>query len=377
MSLNNGAVRLDPGLELLSLRLAEVDTPCVIATVISAAGSTYRKPGARMLIEPDGRITGLLSGGCLERDLREHATAILASGVARTVTYDMRADNDLLFGTGAGCDGCVGILLERALPDSRVAGAITTAATLSRAGIKTAMVMIHEGPAEHRGTRLWRAAEHDLAAPPLALACASAIEAGSPEEVRWVDTSGAHAAWIQPVLPLPAMLICGAGPDAEPLAAIFRSLHFPVTVVDHRPAYANPANFPGADVVPGTAASLAARIDLRRFFAAVIMSHHFASDVAYLRALTATDIDYIGVLGPAARRARLLAELGGDAAALEARVRGPVGLDIGAVTPEAIALAIGADIYAAAAGRDRRTIMRSQDVHDPIKPATLHEQALT
>jgi len=361
---------LDPGLELLSQRLAQVDTPCVLATVISATGSTYRKPGARMLIEADGRITGLLSGGCLERDLREHATAILCGGVARTVTYDMRADNDLLFGTGAGCDGCVGILLERALPDSRVARAITTAADLSRAGIKTALAVIHEGPAEARGTQLWQSAEDDFAAKPLARACACAIEVELPEDVRWVDSAGVHAAWVQPILPLPALLICGAGPDAEPLAAIFQSLHFPVTVVDHRPAYANPANFPGAVVVPGTAASLAARVDLTRFFAAVIMSHHFASDVDYLRSLTAGDMDYIGVLGPAARRARLLAELGGGAAAaLAARVRGPVGLDIGAVTPEAIALAIAADIYAAAAGRDAQPFLQSKDIYDPFKPA--------
>jgi xanthine/CO dehydrogenase XdhC/CoxF family maturation factor len=305
-----------------------------------------------MLIEPDGRLTGLLSGGCLESDLREHAATILSGGDARPVMYDMRKDNDLLFGTGAGCDGCVGILLEPVEPGSRVAGAITTAAELSRGGTRTAMVMIHEGPAERRGTHLWRFAPENFPATALARACAGAIEAASPQDVRWADASGEHAAWIQPVLPLPAMLIGGAGPDAEPLAAVFRSLHFPVTVVDHRPAYANPGKFPGAEVVQGTAASLGARMDLTRFFAAVIMSHHFSSDVDYLRVLAGTDIEYIGVLGPATRRSRLLAELGATAAALEGRLRGPVGLDIGAVTPEAIALAIAADIYAAAAGRD-------------------------
>jgi xanthine/CO dehydrogenase XdhC/CoxF family maturation factor len=109
----NCAVRLDPGLEILSERLAQIETPSVLATVISAAGSTYRKPGARMLIEPDGRITGLLSGGCLEQDHREHASEILSSGFVRTRTYDMRADNDLIFGIGSGCAGCLGIVLER------------------------------------------------------------------------------------------------------------------------------------------------------------------------------------------------------------------------------------------------------------------------
>jgi xanthine/CO dehydrogenase XdhC/CoxF family maturation factor len=314
-----------------------------------------------MLIEPDGRITGLLSGGCLERDLREHAVEILSTGVARTVKYDMRADNDLLFGIGAGCAGCVDILLERVEPDSRPARAIKTAADLARTGMSTAMVVIHDGPAERRGTHLWRSADEDFSAEPLARACASAIEVALPQEVRWTESSGTHAAWIQPALPLPAMLICGAGPDAEPLTAILRSLHFPVTVVDHRPAYANPGNFPGAEVVLGAAASLGARIDLTGFFAAVIMSHHFTSDVDYLRSLAVTRIAYLGVLGPAARRLRLLAELGDGAAGLEARLRGPVGLDIGAVTPEAIALAIAADIYAAAAGRHAR----------PFEPAAL------
>jgi xanthine/CO dehydrogenase XdhC/CoxF family maturation factor len=250
----------------------------------------------------------------------------------------------------------VDILLERVDQGSRATRAIQTAADLARTGLSTAMVAIHEGPADRRGTQLWRSEDEDLSPPPLAQACASAIRGGLPQEVRWADAAGELAAWIQPVLPLPAVLICGAGPDAEPLAAVFRSLHFPVTVVDHRPAYANPAHFPGADVVPGTAASLGARVDLARFFAAVVMSHHLASDVDYLRALAATEIQYLGVLGPAARRSRLLTELGPAAAALQGRLRGPVGLDIGAVTPEAIALAIAADIYAAAAGRGARSM---------------------
>jgi xanthine dehydrogenase accessory factor len=360
MSLKKCAVRLDPGLEILSERLAKVETPCVLATVISATGSTYRKPGARMLIETGGRITGLLSGGCLEHDLREHAAAILSSGVARTLTYDMRADNDLMFGTGSGCAGCMGILLERLEHDRRVAIAIKTASALSGAGILTALATIHEGPAEQRGTRLWRAGLQEFAGEALAAACARAIELALPQEIRWVEDLDTLGALIQPVLPLPAILICGAGPDAAPLAAAFRSLHYPVTVTDHRPAYANCANFPGADVLLGTAASLGSRIDLRCFFAAVIMSHHLTSDVDYLRSLASSGVEYIGVLGPAIRRSRLLAELGGAAASLQGRLRGPVGLDIGAVTPEAIALAIAAEIYATASGYSAQSIKQDK-----------------
>src|ERR1700761_790564 len=112
MQLEPNTVRLDTSLELLAERLSDIEHPFVVATVVSATGSTYRKPGARMLVEQDGHITGLLSGGCFEQDLREHASKVLASGVARTVSYDMRADNDLIFGIGAGCEGCMGILLE-------------------------------------------------------------------------------------------------------------------------------------------------------------------------------------------------------------------------------------------------------------------------
>jgi xanthine dehydrogenase accessory factor len=154
------------------------------------------------------------------------------------------------------------------------------------------------------------------------------------------------------VLPPPAVLICGAGPDAEPLVAGFRALRCPVTVADHRPAYANPANFPGAAVVLGPAATLADRLDLNRYFAAVIMSHHLPSDADYLRALAGTTLKYIGVLGPRARRSRLLTEIGAVAGQFENRLRGPIGLDIGAVTPEGIALAILAEVHAVAAGRD-------------------------
>jgi xanthine/CO dehydrogenase XdhC/CoxF family maturation factor len=262
----------------------------------------------------------------------------------------MRADNDFVFGTGSGCAGCMVIFLERLGHDSRVALAIKTAGALSGAGILTALATIHEGPAEQCGTRLWRAGVQEFAGEPLAAACARAIEVALPQEIRWVEDADTLGALIEPVLPLPAILICGAGPDAEPLAAAFRSLHYPVTVTDHRLAYANSANFNGAEVLLGTAASLGARTDLRRFFAAVIMSHHLASDVDYLRSLASSSIEYIGVLGPAIRQSRLLAALGGTAASLQGRLRGPVGLDIGAVTPEAIALAIAAEIYATASG---------------------------
>jgi xanthine/CO dehydrogenase XdhC/CoxF family maturation factor len=352
MKSERNSVRLDTSLELLAERLAILPASCVVATVVSAAGSTYRKPGARMLIEGDGRISGLLSGGCLEQDLREHAAGVLSRGVAHTVTYDMRADNDLIFGIGAGCEGSMAILLEPAHVGGAAAGAIMAACEMSRQGKSLALVTIHGGPDAQLGTRLW----HEGLQPPfddeaLAGAAAHAVDLQQSQSLSWRDKAHPLKAWIQVVLPAPAVLICGASPDAAPLAAGLRSLRYAVTIVDHRPAYADPANFPGATVKTGPAASLASRIELDHFFAAVVMSHHLESDAAYLRALAPTTIGYIGLLGPRSRRARLLEEIGAASAGIETRLRSPVGLDIGAVTPEGIALAIVAELHAAAAGR--------------------------
>src|ERR1044071_4897960 len=94
-------------------RARGADEPLVLATVIRTGGSTYAKPGAQMLIAADGEYAGLLSGGCLEGDLREHARAVASSGAARIVSYDLRSTTDQLFGLGAGCEGAMDILLVR------------------------------------------------------------------------------------------------------------------------------------------------------------------------------------------------------------------------------------------------------------------------
>jgi xanthine/CO dehydrogenase XdhC/CoxF family maturation factor len=148
------------------------------------------------------------------------------------------------------------------------------------------------------------------------------------------------------------VLLCGGGPDARPVVAIARSLGWRVTVVDHRLAYAVAGRFPGADVRRADAGRLRESVDLNGCHAAVVMSHHLASDAAYLRELAAAGTPaYVGLLGPKARRQRLADELGSDAQKLRARLRGPVGFELGAVTPEAIALAIVAEMHAFFAGR--------------------------
>src|SRR5450755_254118 len=126
-------VRLDTSLEAL-LQHAPDSRARILATVVATAGSTYRKPGARMLIFDDGSYMGLLSGGCLESDLLSHAAEVLQSGIPRAVEYDMRGPDDVLFGIGAGCEGAMRILLEPAGQQSRAAAALAAAGRATHAG---------------------------------------------------------------------------------------------------------------------------------------------------------------------------------------------------------------------------------------------------
>jgi xanthine/CO dehydrogenase XdhC/CoxF family maturation factor len=341
-------VRLDTSLELLLERAPAAPIARVLATVVATAGSTYRKPGARMLIMADGGYLGLLSGGCLEADLKLHAQEVLESGVARAIEYDMRGPDDILFGIGAGCEGAMRVLLEPAGPGSPAAAALAGAGRDTHAGRPASLVCVHESADVPLGTH--------AAAPPLpsALTHAAAQSLGqaASRAMDWKEGGRRTRAFVQFLAPPPHVLICGAGPDAQPVVGAARALGWRVSVVDHRPAYAVAANFPGAEVKRCDPHLLRKAIAVERCHAAVVMSHHLPSDASYLRELAHAGVPaYVGLLGPEARRSRLAQELGPAAEELRFRLRGPVGIDIGAVTPEGIALAIVSQIHAWLAGR--------------------------
>jgi xanthine/CO dehydrogenase XdhC/CoxF family maturation factor len=162
--------------------------------------------------------------------------------------------------------------------------------------------------------------------------------------------AGPDDRWRLLLVPLnlpPRILVLGAGPDALPVVDFAARLHWRVSLVDHRPAYAVPSHFPLAErVVLTRTEEVAQALDLQQFRAAVVMSHHLPSDLDYLRVLSASPLEYIGLLGPPARREKLLSELGAEAERLLPRLRAPVGLHLGGRTPESIALAIVAEIHA-------------------------------
>ncbi|MGO9514507.1 MAG: XdhC family protein [Steroidobacteraceae bacterium] len=339
--------RLDTSLELLLERAPAEPIARVLATVVATAGSTYRKPGARMLIMADGSYLGLLSGGCLEADLKLHAKQVIESGAACAIEYDMRGPDDILFGIGAGCEGAMRVLLEPADAASPAAAALVAAGQATRAGVSTFLVAVHESTELPLGT-------YSAASLPTVLAAATqqSLAERCSREIVFDRGDERLRAFVQYLAPPPHLLICGAGPDAQPVTAAARALAWAVSVVDHRPAYADAQRFPGARVILAEARSLRSVIDLNTCHAVVVMSHHLDSDVAYLRELSAAGVPaYVGLLGPEARRRRIAEELGAAAEALKMRLHGPVGIDIGAVTPESIALAIVSEIHAWLAGR--------------------------
>jgi len=332
-----------------------------LGMLVRTAGSTYRKPGALILIAANGEYAGLISGGCLEGDLREHARAVLADGVPRTVRYDMRGEDEALWGLGLGCEGAMDILLLRVSPDNGWQPLAHLASALA-AHQPTAIGVVVESALPHlpQGT-LALPAEGRAAAPAAAeLAAANVpqalVGAAADGQSRWVEAS----AWKLFVLPLslpPRLLLLGAGPDALPVVAFAALLGWKVTLVDHRAAYAVAAHFPAAErVLRLDPEQLAAALDLKAFSGAVVMSHHLPSDLAYLRALAATAIPYVGLLGPAVRRERLLDELGPEARPLKGRLHAPVGLPLGGRMPESIALAIVAELHAFVHGSDTRAV---------------------
>ena len=324
-----------------------------IGMLVHTAGSTYRKPGALMLIAGSGEYAGLLSGGCLESDLRDYALTVITSGEPRVVRYDLRGSDDLVWGLGLGCEGAMHILLLRAGPDNDWQPLTHFAAALGKHEAAAVGIVTESSRADLPvGTLALPARAASQAAPHPLLDTPSvqaALERAAAEgQVGWVE--GQLPPWKLFVVPLalpPRILLLGGGPDAGPVVDFAARLDWRVTVVDHRPSYAAAAHFPAAErVLLARPEALAGTLELGGFSAAVVMSHHLPSDLAYLRALAGTAIPYVGLLGPAVRREKLLSDLGAAAHALRGRLRAPVGLPLGGRSPESIALAIVAELHA-------------------------------
>lgn len=307
--------------------IQQLSGPAALATVVRVEGSAYRREGAKMLIPADGTPVGMLSGGCLEDDVRELAQATLADGRPQLVTYDMRSDDDSLWGLNMGCNGLIDVLVELVGP------AVTAMAEEYCAGRPcTTFVGTAEGPL--RGRRLTIRADGSRVGD-LPVTETTPVRAGHLAE-------GLYA---EPVVPPPLLWVVGAGADAPALVKAAAAAGWRVRVVDRRAKYADPARFPeAAEVLHMEPADMVARAGRGAY--AVFLHHNFDHDRDYLTAMLGTGARYLGVLGPLRRTRKILGE--GE---LPAEVYAPVGLDIGGEGPEAVAASIVAEIQAVRYGR--------------------------
>ena len=334
----------------------------VLATIVRTSGSTYRRPGARMLVADDGRSAGLISGGCLENDIRERSAGVLSAGKPLLVTYDSTSPGDILWGLGLGCTGIAHVLLERvsAAEECRALEFIEECRRLRCPGAIASPYVFPEGTGGVPGPRVFlregRAARGGEADDPLLRqlehGCASVLSSQKSMQLTVTLPEGIAEAFIEYVSPPVSLFVFGAGPDAVPLVRLAKELGWHVTVVDWRPAYLTQEAFPSADhrvlAHPGESHDA---FTVPRGAAAVVMTHNFNNDAAIVRTLLASAASYVGLLGPRAKADLLMNRLSEEGIVPSedetARFHCPVGLDIGAESPEEIALAIVAEIHAA------------------------------
>jgi xanthine/CO dehydrogenase XdhC/CoxF family maturation factor len=324
------------------------DQSLVLATVTTTEGSSYRKPGAMMLISENNEFAGLISGGCLEGDLVEHAAAVFDDGKPRTVSYDLSTDEQAIWGLGLGCGGTVHLLLQRLDQEHGFGFLPSLFAALDRRSRCVLALACQASPGIPAGSYALVSEAGEMTGDPLLF---SSLEGrledwGSPHRFQYTGSARAgtdEAILLIRIEPSPRVLVCGAGPDAVPVAHQVDALGWECVVVDHRTAYAKPERFPAsAQVVELQPALMHKKIDLEAIDAAIVMSHNLEHDATYLEQLSGLNLAYLGLLGPRARREQLQRQL----AIENQRIHGPAGFDIGAELPEAIALAVMAEIHA-------------------------------
>jgi xanthine dehydrogenase accessory factor len=317
----------------------------VLATVVGSSGSVYRREGAKTLLSPDGRAIGTISGGCLDTDLCERARTVLADRRPRLVSYDTLAMNDEIFGLGLGCGGEVEVWIEPLdwwRSEIGQATLVRIRESFSRGEAPVLVTVLRRDGVELDTVERWLA-----------------DEALQRSERRTL--TGGRDAFVDRLAPPRRMIVVGAGADAEPVVSLAASVGFEVTLVSDRGQLGLAERFPNARVRLGDVAVLDG-LSLHGSPAVILVTHRSATDRDVLRTLLprASEIAYLGLLGPRARLRSLLEELAGEGLAVDdvvrAKLHGPAGLDLGSESPAEIALSIVAEALAATNGRSARPL---------------------
>lgn len=335
-------------------------TPAVLATLLSTEGSSPREAGASMWVDGEGHILGSVTiGGCVDARVIEEAATVLQSGQPSLLSLSL-GDEDAL-ALGMTCGGVVEVMVERvestneADPVVRAAREAEREVTAGRHAVTVASLPPGRARLLVREDGSAAGTLGDEALEISAVAEARALLGGGRSGVRTVRAGGESVRlfFLRHVPPL-SLVVFGATHVAIPLVALARVLGLRTVVVDGRERFATRERFPTADEVRvGMPSELAEQMSLGRTSLVVLLAHDYKYDLPVLRAVLQTPAAYVGVLGSARRGAALLRFLEEEGVSAEqlARVRVPVGLDIGATSAEEIALSVLAEALAVQRGR--------------------------
>ncbi|MCF2487425.1 XdhC family protein [Dyadobacter sp. CY347] len=355
-----------------------------LATVVHVEGSSYRRPGARMLVTDDGQLTGAISGGCLEGDALRKALLAISQQKNKLVTYDTTDDNDTTLGVQLGCNGIVHILFEPIIHSDAANPIVLLKKALEKRqnAVVITLFSLNSRTAIQPGTCFLdlekdQATVNNISDPALLkqlLPEAELVKKRQESFFKEFDSNGQKlTGFVEYLRPAPALIIAGAGNDTIPLSEMAHILGWNVTVVDGRNGHATKQRFPQANqVIVAKASEVLSQIetDTQTFF--VLMTHNYNYDLALLKELiNVEECIYIGALGPKKKLDRMFGDLQKEGIEVteqqKTKIFGPVGLDVGAETSEEIALSVLAEIKAVLNGRTGMSLR--------AKPEPIHSRS--
>lgn len=340
---------------------------CVLATVVHVEGSSYRRAGARMLVDEKGVMTGAISGGCLEGDALRKALHALHQDRNKLITYDTSDEDDAVIGAQLGCNGIIQVLFEP-IHFEDAGNPVELLKKVVESGKKAVIVSLFNLRKSKRqiGTKILFNHDHEITAPEENQDLVAQIQADAGQTIRGQTSQFVEYhigdeqlnAFLHLYLPPPALVLVGAGNDAQVLSEMAEVLGWNITVTDGRPTHANTDRFSNScQVVVSRPEHILEHLTVDEHTAFVLMSHNYNYDLDVLKLLLEqTEIPYIGILGPNKKFRRMLDDLKSEGIELTEqqsdRVFAPVGLDVGAETPAEIGLSILSEIQTVLTGTD-------------------------
>ena len=362
-----------------------------LATVVHLEGSSYRRPGARMLVTEEGQMTGAISGGCLEGDALRKALLVMNQRQSKLVTYDTSDEEDSTIGVQLGCAGIIQILIEplnninpqnpisllKKIGSKRQRAVLITLfqpADKKNAQIGTCMLLEEKGDVSGN-------LNNDIMKKALLEDAAAAISKQQSLFKNYITETGTISAFIEYISPAVSLVIIGAGNDAIPLVEMADTLGWETRIADGRPSHATTDRFAAAcQVLVAKPEKVLEQIEIDEQTVFVLMTHNYNYDLAMLKALLQTNATYIGVLGPRKKLDRMLDEIAAGGMKLSEeqlqRVFGPVGLDIGAETAEEIALSIIAEIKGVLSGKPGNSLREKNEAIHSRDETIIEEKRL-